>query len=207
MFYEPEKKNHGLPHDPFKALVVPRPIAWVSTVSPEGVVNLAPFSFFNAVCTAPPLVMFSTETDRLRGGGRKDTEKNIRSSGEFVLNFPTYALREAMNLTSAPVNEDEMNLAKLEKLPSRLVKPPRVAASPVHFECKLIKFVELPDASNPNHVTVTFGEIIGVHIDEKILTDGVIDYGKLDAISRLGGADYGRLLQDGVFSMDRPAVK
>ena len=141
VFYEPESRDRDLlPHDPFKAFVAPRPIGWVSTVGPDGEVNLAPYSFFNAVCDRPPMIMFSSD-------GPKDSATFADSGGEFVWNLPTWDLREAMNQTSAalPRGESEFEVAGLEMAPSRLVAPPRVAAAPVALECKVVGRVELRD--------------------------------------------------------------
>jgi flavin reductase (DIM6/NTAB) family NADH-FMN oxidoreductase RutF len=151
VFYEPEHRDRELlPHDPFKAFVAPRPIGWVSTVGPDGEVNLAPYSYFNAVSDRPPTVMFSSD-------GPKDSATYAHATGEFVWNLATYDLREAMNQTSAalPRGENEFELAGLEMAPSRLVTPPRVAASPVAFECRVIERVQL--TTN----IVTFGQVVG----------------------------------------------
>ena len=139
MFYDAVANTHGLALDPFKALVAPRPIGWISTLSKAGVVNLAPYSFFNAVSEDPHFVMFAS-------GGRKDSQRNAEETGEFVCSLATYDLREAMSKTSAAVGPDvdEMRLAGLTPAPSRLVKPPRVAESPVAFECRYWRTIELP---------------------------------------------------------------
>ena len=144
MFYRPSE-GHGLRRNPFNAVVVPRPIGWVSSVDAEGRVNLAPFSFFNAVSYVPPQVMFAT-TEPHREGGDKDSLRNIRETGEFAVNLATWPLREAVNASSAPAPHgiDEFELAGLTKAPARLVSPPLVAESPVHLECVLVQIVELP---------------------------------------------------------------
>ncbi|MEL7543532.1 MAG: flavin reductase family protein, partial [Pseudomonadota bacterium] len=186
MFYKAGTDDHGLERDPFKALVVPRPIGWVSSQSPEGVVNLAPYSYFNAVGDRPYYLVFS-------GGGFKDSERNILATGEFVCSLATYDLREAMNVTSASVEPgvDEFELAGLEKAASELVAPPRVAASPVHFECRLHDVMKLPghDPAVP-HYTMLIGEVLGIHLDEAVLTDGRVDIRKMRPIARLGYMDY-----------------
>src|SRR6476469_10352775 len=145
MFYEPDRDDHGLPFNPYKSIVVPRPIGWISTVSHEGVVNLAPFSQFNNLAYDPPYVMFSANSFP-DSGRRKDSVKNATDTGEFVVNMATYELREAVNITSqfVPPEVDEAALARLEMIGSRLVKPPRVAASPVHLECKFHSSPALP---------------------------------------------------------------
>lgn len=195
MFYEPRKRNHGLPHDPFKALVAPRPIGWVSTLSREGVLNLAPYSFFNAVAEAPPYLMFSS-------AGRKDSLENADATGEFVCSLATWDLREAMNASSAtvPPEVDEFALAGLETAPSRLVRPPRVAASPVAFECRTWKLIELPS----NHrYTMVIGEVVGIHIEERFIRNGLVDTAAMRPIARLGYMDYS--VVDEVFTIQRPA--
>lgn len=204
MFYEP-RNHHGLKRDPFKSLVVPRPIGWISSLDAEGRLNLAPYSFFNAVAANPPIVMFSANGPHSEGG-LKDSAKNAEDTGEFVCNLATWKLREKMNASSAslPRGRDEFQVAGLTPAPSRLVKPPRVAESPVHLECRWIKTVPLPsdDAGEPN--TVVFGQVIGIHIDDAVIRDGMIDMGALRPIARLGYMDY--TVVDTVFSMQRPRV-
>lgn len=197
MFYETETNEHGLRHNPFKALVAPRPIGWISTVCPDGVINLAPYSFFNGVSDIPPFVMFSS-------AGQKDSQRNAEQTGEFVCSLATYDLREHMNTTSAGVGPevDEMELAGLTPAPSNLVKPPRVAESPVALECKHFKTIELPAAEGRDPYSVVLGHVIGIHIDESVLNDGLVDMQKLRPIARLGYMDY--TVVDTVFSMDRP---
>src|SRR6202034_2147460 len=148
MFYEPEKDNHGLPFNPFKSIVVPRPLGGTSTVSRDGMVNLAPFSQFNNLAHDPPYVMFSANSFP-QTGRRKDSVKNATDTGEFVVNMATYELREAVNITSqfVPPDVDEAALAGLAMIGSRIVKPPRVAASPVHLECKFHSATALPAAT------------------------------------------------------------
>lgn len=188
VFYEP-KHGHGLKHNPFNAIVIPRPIGWISTQDGAGQVNLAPFSFFNAVAYVPPMVMFATTGAHPQGDEHyKDSMRNAVETGEFVVNIVTWKLREQMNLTSAPApaGVDEFDVAGLEKAVSRLVAPPRVAAGPVHLECRTITHVELPtrDAGDPN--TVVFGEVIGVHIADELFVDGLVDPLQLQPIARLG---------------------
>ena len=202
MFYE-SKDHHGLKHNPFKSLIVPRPIGWVSTLDGDGVVNLAPYSYFNGVGSEPPTVMFASEGTHTEGGF-KDSATNVRETGEFVCNLATWELREAMNATSANVarNINEFELAGLTPTPSRLVKPPRVKESPVHLECTHLKTVELPshDPGRPN--LVVFGRVIGIHIDDSIIRDGMIDMKVFKPIARLGYMDY--TVVDNVFTMRRP---
>ena len=202
MFYEP-RNGHGLPHNPFNAIVLPRPIGWISTLDEGGRVNLAPFSFFNAVAYTPPQVMFAT-TAAHHEGGHKDSMRNALASGEFVANLATYSLREAVNLTStpAPRGVDELALSGLTAVPSRLVAPPRVAESPVQLECRVVASIELPapDAANPN--TVVFGEVVGVHIADDVIVDGLVDVRLLRPIGRLGYREYVDVTDS--FAMTRP---
>jgi len=202
MFYEP-RNGHDLPHNPFNAIVLPRPIGWISTLDEGGRVNLAPFSFFNAVAYTPPQVMFATTAAHYEGG-HKDSMRNALASGEFVANLATYSLREAVNLTStpAPRGVDELGLAGLTAVPSRLVAPPRVAESPVQLECRVVSSIELPtgDAADPN--TVVFGEVVGVHIADDVIVDGLVDVRLLRPIGRLGYREYVDVTDS--FAMTRP---
>jgi flavin reductase (DIM6/NTAB) family NADH-FMN oxidoreductase RutF len=202
VFYRPHE-GHGLRANPFNQLVVPRPIGWISSMGADGHVNLAPFSFFNAVAYVPPQVMFAT-TGPHRDGGPKHSLDNIRETGEFVANLATWALRDAVNLSSAPApaDVDEFEVAGVTKRPARLVRPPYVAESPVHLECTLTRIVELPtpDPADPN--TVIFGEVVGVDIADEAIVDGVVDVRALDPIARLGYDQYTRVVD--VFRMTRP---
>lgn len=199
MHYDPREGNGGLPHDPLTALVVPRPIGWISTISPTGVVNLAPYSFFNAVAANPPFVMFAS-------GGRKHSQHNAERSGEFVHSLATWELREAMNLSSAAVGPEvsEPEFAKLEMAPSVVVKPPRVKRSPVAFECKFVKSVGLPGPGGRPHVfEIVIGEVVSVYIDDAVIRDGVIDLAAARPIARLGYLDQYTAV-DTIFKMKRP---
>ena len=202
IFYETEENRHGLPHDPFKSCVVPRPIGWVSTLSATNVVNLAPYSFFNGVASAPHMVMFSSNGPAPQA--EKDSLANCAETGEFVFNMATWDLREAMNRTSAPVerNVDEFELAGLEKAPSVLVKPPRVKASPIQMECRVHEIVDLPSDDPGIRNAIVLGRVLGIHIDDGVLTDGLVDMAKVRPIARLGYMDYTRV--DLVFDMPRP---
>ena len=202
MFYE-TKDHHGLKHNPFKSLVVPRPIGWISSQDGNGVVNLAPYSFFNGVASEPPTVMFSSNGVHSEGS-YKDSVKNVRDTGEFVCNLATWETREAMNTTSAMVarSVDEFQLSGLTPVPSRLVKPPRVKESPVHLECKYLQIVELPCDKPEQSNLVVFGQVVGIHIDDSIISDGMIDMNVFKPIARLGYFDYS--VVDNVFSMRRP---
>lgn len=201
MFYETEANAHGLRHDPFKALVSPRPIGWISTVSVDGVVNLAPYSFFNGVSDNPHYVMFASK-------GRKDSQVNAEATGEFVCSMATYDLKEHMNETSAMVapDVDEMELAGLTPAPCRLVKAPRVAESPVAFECTYFKTVDLPGLDEASDAyAMIIGRVVGIHIEDSAIADGLVDVTKLRPIARLGYMDY--TVVDEVFSLERPRVK
>lgn len=192
MFYEPDKNNHGLPFNPFKSTVIPRPIGWITTLDREGNVNLAPFSQFNNIGYDPAYVMFSAGGD-VRGHGRKDSSVNAVEGGEFVCNMATWDLREAVNLTSQAFEPgvDEAEMAGLEMLPSRLVRPPRVALSPVHLECVFHSCITLPGNTIRNVMNMVIGRVIGVHIKDEVLTpEGRIDVKKIRPICRLGYMDY-----------------
>jgi len=199
MFYEPEKRDKRLlPNDPFKAIVAPRPIGWITSISAKGEVNCAPYSFFNAIASRPNLVMFASE-------GVKDSVTFIQETGEFVCNLATWDLREAMNATSAPLPRgvDEMRRAGLEPAPSRLVKPPRVKAAPCALECKLLKIVPIEDlAGKAVDCHVVLGQVIGVHIDDRFIVDGRLDTAAMKPIARCGYDEYA--VVESLFSMQRP---
>jgi flavin reductase (DIM6/NTAB) family NADH-FMN oxidoreductase RutF len=202
LFYEPaERDRELLPHDPFKAFIAPRPIGWVSTVGPGGEVNLAPYSFFNAVCDRPPMIMFSSD-------GPKDSATFAGSGGEFVWNMPTWDLREAMNATSAslPRGDSEFEAAGLEMAPSRLVAPPRVAATPVALECRVVHRLRLHDVvGEPAPNIAVFGQVVGVHLDERRIVAGRVDLAAMKPIARCGyRGDYA--VVDELFEMLRPGV-
>jgi flavin reductase (DIM6/NTAB) family NADH-FMN oxidoreductase RutF len=197
-FYEPAK-GHGLPHDPFKAIVAPRPIGWISTLDAQGRVNLAPYSFYNAFGGNPPIVGFCSE-------GHKDSISNIEATGEFVANMVTKPLAEAMNRTSATVPHDvnEMSLAGLEPAPCRIVSPPRVAAAAAALECKLLQIVRIHDLEGrPLELYLALGQVVGVHIDSQFLKDGAFDLAAAQPIMRAGyRGDYAEL--GPMFEMIRP---
>src|SRR5579875_336826 len=198
--YEP-KDGHGLRHDPFNAIVGPRPIGWVSTVSVEGVRNLAPYSFFNAFNYTPPIVGFSSI-------GWKDSVANVAATGEFVWNLATKALAEPMNATSASVSAevDEFDLSGLTPAPSRLVKPARVLESPVNFECRLSQLIRLQSAAGEAVESwLVLGEVVAVHIDRDLLLDGVYQTAEARPILRAGRlGDYAEIRPDAMFEMKRP---
>jgi flavin reductase (DIM6/NTAB) family NADH-FMN oxidoreductase RutF len=199
MFYEPAKRDKSkLPHDPFKAIVAPRPIGWITSISAKGEINLAPYSYFNGVNSRANLLMFASE-------GRKDSVRNIEETREFVCNLATWDLREAMNATSAPLAHgiNEMERAGLAAASSQLVKPPRVAASPCAFECKLIKIVTMETADgNPVDCHVVFGQVVGVHIDDRFIVGGRLDTAAMKPIARCGYDEYA--VVESVFSLTRP---
>ena len=198
MFYDTRKNDHGLPRDPFKAIVAPRPIGWITSMSAKGEINLAPYSFFNAVSDEPPIVLFSNE-------GRKDSLVFVEETGEFVCNLATFELRSAVVATSAnfPRGVNEMAQAGLDAVPSRLVRPPRIAAAPCALECKLLQIIDLRDLDGePSDRFVAFGQVVGIHIDDRFIKDGRLDTAAMAPIARCGYADYS--VVDKVFSITRP---
>jgi flavin reductase (DIM6/NTAB) family NADH-FMN oxidoreductase RutF len=198
--YEP-KNGHGLAHDPLNSIVVPRPIGWVSTLDAEGRRNLAPYSFFNLYSYKPPIVGFSSN-------GWKDSVRNIQATGEFVWNLATRDLAAAMNETSAPLppGEDEFTRAGLDATPSLQVKPPRVAASPVAFECKVTQLIPLTNlAGQEINSWLTLGEVVCIHIDKRLIVNGIYDTVAARPIARGGGpADYFAVEESVRFQMRRP---
>jgi len=201
MHYDATGRNHGLRHDPFKALVGPRPIGWVSTIGADGIANLAPYSFFNAVSDRPPMLMFSS-------AGTKDSLRNIEATGEFTCSLATWDLRDAMNMSSAAVapSVDEFGLAGLKAAPSHFVKPPRVAEAPAAFECRLWKTLPLPapHGSKAPGYTVVFGTVVGIYIDDAFIHDGLVQTGQMRPIARLGYMDYSVVTPESMFSLNRP---
>ena len=200
MYFDPRTEKHGLAHSPFTALVVPRPIGWISTIGPGGIVNLAPYSFFNLVSSTPPVVMFSS-------ADRKDSQRNVEEAGEFVCSIATFELKDVMNASSAAFGPgvSEPERVGLEMTASRQVKPPRVAQSPIALECKYMKTVELIGADGRrNRSSVVFGEVIGIYIDDRVIVDGMLDITRIRPIARLGYFDYA--VVEEIFVMPRPAV-
>ncbi len=199
IFYEPHARDRSLlPHDPFKGLIAPRPVGWISTMATNGDVNLAPYSFFNAFSGAPPLVGFSSE-------GFKDSAFFAQETGEFVWNMATYDLRDQMNATSAPLprGESEFVHSGLETAPCKLVKAPRVAASPASLECKVTQVVRLNDVTGAaTERYLVIGQVIGVHLNEAYLRDGIMDITLMKPIARCGYQDYA--VVDKVFAIKRP---
>ena len=199
-FYEPHL-GHGLPHDPFNAIVGPRPIGWVSSQSASGVLNLAPYSFFSAFNYVPPIIGFASI-------GRKDSLNNIEATGEFVWNLVTRDLAEAMNQSceAVPPEVSEFDLTGLTPEASRIVGVPRVAQSPVSFECRCTQILQLQNLhSEPVPTWMVFGQVVGVHIDTRLLKDGVYDTAAAEPLLRGGGpADYFRIGPEQLFQMMRP---
>ncbi|MXP64487.1 flavin reductase family protein [Roseomonas sp. M0104] len=206
-FYDP-REGHGLPHDPFKAILAPRPIGWITSLDAEGRVNLAPYSFFNGFNSNPPVVGFSAE--RRPGGGdpRKDSLRNVEETGEFVCNFVSRELAEAMNETCAPMphGEDEMRRAGLEAAPSTRVRPPRVARAPAALECKLLQIVALTDLEGrPLGSRIVLGQVVGVHIRHEFLKEGIFDTAAARPVARCGyRGDYAEVTS--LFEMLRPVA-
>jgi flavin reductase (DIM6/NTAB) family NADH-FMN oxidoreductase RutF len=198
MDYDPRSEPHNLAHDPTTCLVVPRPIGWITTVGPAGVVNLAPYSFFNMIASHPPFVMFSSNT-------RKHTQGHAESGGEFVFNLATYDLRNEMNVTGGnyPAAVSEPEVAKLTMAPSRIVKPPRVAQAPIALECVYVQTIPLVGSrGNTSSYEMVIGEVVNVHIDDAVIVDGVVDMARIRAIGRLGyRGDY--TVVDNIFDMPR----
>jgi flavin reductase (DIM6/NTAB) family NADH-FMN oxidoreductase RutF len=200
MFYRPGVDRHGLRHNPFNAIVSPRPIGWIATRGADGRDNLAPYSFFNAVAYVPPQVMFAStdaKPDRPRG---KDSVANIEETGVFCVNIVEYAMREAMNLTSGSYGRevDEFALAGLERAACETIPCARVAAAPASLECRLVQLLQLPGAAN----FVVFGEVTGVHLRGDCIRDGLFDVRAYNPLARLGYRDYTVVRE--VFAMDRP---
>ena len=206
MFYDTAANDHGLAFNPFKSCVVPRPIGWVSTVSHDGVVNLAPFSMFNQLGYDPPIVMFSGSC-RPGTGEQKDSVTNAEETGEFVVNMATWDLRDQVAATSRFVGPDvdEFEVAGLTKAPSRLIAPPRVAESPIHMECRYHATMTLPANRRESVHRVVVGRVVGIHIrDDVIGEDGKIDVLAIRPLARLGYLDYTSIVE--VFTMEPQAT-
>ncbi|HEY8567268.1 MAG TPA: flavin reductase family protein [Beijerinckiaceae bacterium] len=200
MFYDALKGDHGLPHDPFKAIVAPRPVGWISAVNAKGEVNLSPYSFFNAVSDRPHMVMFSSD-------GIKDAAAFAEETGEFVCNLVSFDQREAMNATSAPLprGTSEMEHAGIAAAPSVLVRPPRVAAAAAALECKHLRTVSLdPLGGGPARYHMIIGQVVGVYIADEALTDGLFDTARVRPIARAGYHDYFVATGETKFSLRRP---
>lgn len=200
MFYRAEE-GHGLPHNPFNAIVSPRPIAWVSTRGTDGSENLAPYSFFNAVAYVPPQVMFASTSAKPDRDGTKDTVSNIRDTGVFCINTVEYAMRDVMNQTSGnwPRETDEFALAGIERAECETIPCSRVVGAPASLECKLTQLIQLAGEAN----FVVLGEVTGIHLRDDCLRDGIFDVTSYQPLARLGYRDYTRV--DELFSLKRPS--
>jgi flavin reductase (DIM6/NTAB) family NADH-FMN oxidoreductase RutF len=203
MHYDAIENKHGLKHDPFKAIVNPRPIGWITTVSDDGICNLAPYSFFNAVADRPHYVMFSSTNV-------KDSLRNIQQNGEFTCSLSTWDTRFEMNVSSAavPTGVDEYPLSGLTAVASRFVKPPRVKESPAALECKHWRTIELPDVdpATGNGHYVIFGQVVGIYINDDFIHDGKVDTGAIKPLARLGYMDYAVVSADNMFEINRPQL-
>ncbi|MEX5727125.1 flavin reductase (DIM6/NTAB) family NADH-FMN oxidoreductase RutF [Rhodovulum iodosum] len=199
MFYRPAE-GHGLPHNPFNAVVTPRPIGWISTRAADGSENLAPYSFFNAVAYVPPQVMFSSTSAKPDRDGTKDSVANIRETGVFCVNVVEYAMRDPMNRSSGPWPReiDEFTEAGIERTDCATIACSRVAGAPANLECRLTQIVELPGAAN----FAVFGEVTGIHIRDDILVDGMVDVTRYRPLARMGYRDYAVVNE--VFELRRP---
>lgn len=200
MFHFASKLPRGL----FKSCIIPRPIAWISTINTKGDLNIAPFSYFNALCDNPPMIMFST-TDTHADGGPKDTLKNSEETGEFVINIATWQMREAINASSANLSRgvSEFDYAKIEHTPSTTVKPPGVKGAPIRLECRYYQSVQLPRPSEKEINRMVIGTVLGIYIDPNYMDENnKVDIEKIQPIARLGGNDYARLAS--LFTMVRP---
>ncbi len=199
MFYEP-KNGHGLPHNPFNAIITPRPIAWVSTRGPDGSENLAPYSFFNGVSYQPPQLMIASTSGKADREVGKDTVSNIIETGVFCVNIVEFAMREQMNATAAefPKEVDEFERAGLTRTSCEAIACSRIDGVPASLECRLVDKVSLPGDSN----IVVFGEVIGVHLRDDCLVDGIFDVTRYQPLARLGYRDYARITD--LFSINRP---
>jgi flavin reductase (DIM6/NTAB) family NADH-FMN oxidoreductase RutF len=199
MFYRPED-GHGLPHNPFNAIVTPRPIGWISTRGADGQDNLAPYSFFNAVAYVPPQVMFASTSIKEDRGDTKDSVAQVRDTGVFCVNIVEYAMRDAMNATSGALGRevDEFEHADIDKAQCETIDCPRVAHAPANLECRLTEIVKLPGEAN----FAVFGEVTGVHMRDDCLVDGIFDVLRFNPLSRMGYRDYTVVREK--FSLKRP---
>ena len=199
MFYRPED-GHGLPHNPFNAIITPRPIGWISTQSDDGVANLAPYSFFNGIAYDPPQVMFSSTGTKPDQGDTKDSLANIRHSGVFCVNIVEFSAREAMNASSETLGRevDEFAHAGLEPVECKTINCPRVSGAPAALECTLTQIIDLPGRNN----RIVLGQVTGIHIRDNCLNGGRFDVSTYQPLARLGYRDYSRVTE--VFELTRP---
>ena len=200
MFYQPKKNPFSI--DPYKSLIFPRPIGWISSIDKKGIVNLAPYSYFNAIADDPPQIMFVAGASD-RSSQKKDTLTNIMATKEFVVNFATSATRNQMNLSSKDIHkdDDEFVLTKLKKRKSRLVKVPSVANSPVNLECKLLKSIKLKSSSR-KFSTMVIGEVIGIYIKDSFIEKGRVNSAAMRYVARMGYSEYTTVSSK--FKMKRP---
>jgi flavin reductase (DIM6/NTAB) family NADH-FMN oxidoreductase RutF len=209
MYFDPNEvgmKPAPLKHTVYNSLVVPRPIGWISTLSVDGVINLAPFSFFNSLSAEPPCIMFCPNGVKPGTEEPKDSLINVEETGEFVFNMCTYDLREPMVNTAVhePASVDEMAKAGLEAAPCEQVKPPRVKNSPIALECKYLQTIHLPTVPGGTKSNLVIGQVVGIHIDDAVITDGIVDVRKVLPLARLGYLEYARILPENVFSLRPP---
>lgn len=199
MFYKPED-GHGLKHNPFNAIVTPRPIGWIATRGADGQDNLAPYSFFNAVAYFPPQVMFASTSAKPDRDGTKDSVANIRETGVFCVNIVEYAMRDAMNLTSGPWprETDEFTKAEVSRAECTQIACSRVANAPANLECRMTQIIELEGETN----YLVLGEVVGVHLRDDCVQDGIFDILTYQPLTRLGYRDYSRITE--LFSLARP---
>ena len=200
MFYQPKKNPFSI--DPYKSLIFPRPIGWISSIDKKGIVNLAPYSYFNAIADDPPQIMFVAGASD-RSSQKKDTLNNIMATKEFVVNFATSATRNQMNLSSKDIHkdDDEFVLTNLKKRKSRLVKVPSVANSPVNLECKLLKSIKLKSSSR-KFSTMVMGEVIGIYIKDSFIVKGRVNSAAMRYVARMGYSEYTTVSSK--FKMKRP---
>ena len=206
MYFTPgTHKEAGLSFSPIKALISPRPIGWISSRGKDGSLNLAPYSYFNAISETPPMVIFSSAPSN--NSRHKDSLRNVIETEEFVVNIVSSELADAMNITSSNLSygESEFAAAKLKIANCQTVSVPRVAASPAALECKLWKVIELPKPHNSGAGVMVIGTITGIHIDDRVIKDGKVDVTAFQPLARLGYMDYARITT--VFSMERPNTK
>lgn len=203
MFYDTKLNNHGLPFNPFKSCVIPRPIGWITSLDGNGILNLAPYSYFNAISDLPPMVMFSS-TNKHHDGGPKDTLRNIETTKEFVVNVATWDLRSAVGTSSGEFERgvSEVEITHLETLPSTLVKVPRIKGTPIHLECVYHQSVQLPVINEHYTNRMVIAHVVGVHIDDAVIVDGKVDVTKFKPIARMGYHEY--TVVENKFSMVRP---
>lgn len=187
MYYETSKNNHGLPHDPLKAIIAPRPIGWISTISTDGIPNLAPYSFFNLFAGSPPIIGFSSVI-------KKHSQINAEQTGEFVYNFPSLDLIDQVSLSSShvPAEVNEFDLAGLTMIDSTLVNVPRVAEARAHMECTYLQTIELPfELGKELPTCIVLGRVVAVHINDEYVKDGLVDTVSMNPVTRMGYMDYG----------------